>query len=463
MRSWRLWLTLGLADADYASTLKWLRECGGRVGVAVGRPQTCSDCGLGLLAEKGIAGRVLLSVPSRCVLFEDNLLPESQDLQALAEHLRTNLTAKAATSNKLLLAVFLMQQLVAPQPVKRFAAYLTDLRSSVQRTIQAIPLYWAAEDQEELRGTSAASELPKMRRAIAKEFEVVSLVLPHLKHQLLEFQAAYVFVASRSFTLDVSNGVAQAALFPVIDLANHLWPKDTYDQHDSGEAAAVEFQHRPKAGTFEVLLRSQQPLGAGDEVTVSYGPFSNSHMLLRYGFVTPWLHTRTCLTKVKLQLQAEDARAPGILFALDKCPGTWHQALAFFRLWRCRRCRPSDADAEAKRRLAQCGVEVEKAPKAWRLDVSCGLLERDEEMNAVVDLELALQAAVRRYAGGSLKKEERLLGGKLRSHQRVAVVLRRDEKHTLQAVQEEVSGAKVRLSRLAGWRSYLDEGSKDEL
>ncbi|CAJ1457228.1 unnamed protein product, partial [Effrenium voratum] len=56
-------------------------------------------------------------------------------------------------------------------------------------------------------------------------FEVVSLVLPHLKHQLLEFQAAYVFVASRSFTLDVSNGVAQAALFPVIDLANHLWPK----------------------------------------------------------------------------------------------------------------------------------------------------------------------------------------------------------------------------------------------
>ena len=39
-------------------------------------------------------------------------------------------------------------------------------------------------------------------------------------------QAAYVFVASRSFTLDVSNGVAQAALFPVIDLANHLWPKE---------------------------------------------------------------------------------------------------------------------------------------------------------------------------------------------------------------------------------------------
>ena len=40
MRSWRLWLTLGLADADYASTLKWLKVLrlnGGGGGGAEGR------------------------------------------------------------------------------------------------------------------------------------------------------------------------------------------------------------------------------------------------------------------------------------------------------------------------------------------------------------------------------------------------------------------------------------------
>ena len=66
------------------------------------------------------------------------------------------------------------------------------------------------------------------------------------------------------------------------------------------------------------------------------GLFSNTHLLLKYGFVTPWLHKSTCLTKIKLEFQAVDhfhhfhpnapnplSKAVGknIVFTLDACPG----------------------------------------------------------------------------------------------------------------------------------------------
>ena len=67
------------------------------------------------------------------------------------------------------------------------------------------------------------------------------------------------------------------------------------------------------------------------------GLFSNTHLLLKYGFVSPWLHNSTCLTKIKLEFQAVDhfrifrdpndpnplgkAIGKNIVFTLDACPG----------------------------------------------------------------------------------------------------------------------------------------------
>ena len=63
------------------------------------------------------------------------------------------------------------------------------------------------------------------------------------------------------------------------------------------------------------------------------GIFSNTHLLLRYGFVIPNLHNSTCLTKVKLPFQAVDhfqrdvgstlqkAIGKSLAFTLDTCPG----------------------------------------------------------------------------------------------------------------------------------------------
>ena len=77
------------------------------------------------------------------------------------------------------------------------------------------------------------------------------------------------------------------------------------------------------------------------------GLFSNTHLLLKYGFVTPWIHNSTCLTKIKLDYQAVDhferdlgqnphstpsplgkAIGKNIVFTLDACPGEGMRILA---------------------------------------------------------------------------------------------------------------------------------------
>lgn len=434
--------------------------------------------GRGIFAAEKISPQLLISVPSRCILFDETIEHESEEVSDVARYLRGNETAKKL-SNKLLLTAFIMQQLVLTKPSTRFAPYLLDLRKSFPATVPEIPLFWTKEDKAELKGTSALTELPKMFRAIGQEYEVLKSASPALaaKHGLAEFQAAYAFVATRTFTLQTDPPVA--ALYPMIDLVNHGVNMPEVGKHQDISAmetgsAMVEIQQN--TGDFNALLKSQQTIAKGEEVSITYGLFSNTHLLLKYGFVSPWLHNSTCLTKIKLEFQAVDhfrifrdpndpnplgkAIGKNIVFTLDACPGegTWLKALSFARIWRSR---------HAERCMDPSDVWTE-----WHLDIECEWLLPEEEMAALEDLSAALAQAWSRYPGGSLEEEEKLLQKRLTSKRRTAIVVRRDEKYTLWKLQRFIDDAKSRLERLRrdtsndrSWRQYMFAMSvpRDEL
>eukprot|EP00435_Cladocopium_sp_Y103_P026756 s965_g6.t1 len=335
----------GLPDSSDA--IQWLKDCQGSFSKKL---QIGASHGRGIFAAETISPQLLISVPSRCILFDETIEHESEEVSDVAQYLRGNETANKLVSNKLLLTAFIMQQLVLTKPSTRFAPYLLDLRNSFQ-SVPEIPLFWTKEDKAELKGTSASTELPKMFRAIGQEYEVLKTASPALaaKHGLTEFQAAYAFVATRTFTLQTDPPVA--ALYPMIDLVNHgvNMPSEVGRKHQDISAmetgsAMVEIQQN--TGDFNALLKSQQTIAKGEEVSITYGLFSNTHLLLKYGFVTPWLHNSTCLTKIKLEFQAVDhfqrdltkpndpnplgkAIGKNIVFTLDACPGLQKLAETF--------------------------------------------------------------------------------------------------------------------------------------
>jgi len=230
----------------------------------------------------------------------------------------------------------------------------------------------------------------------------------------------------------------------------------------------VEIQ--PSANGFSAQLKSQEALLTGQEVSINYGVFSNTHLLLRYGFVIPNLHNSTCLTKVKLPFQAVDhfqrevgstlkkAIGKSLAFTLDTCPGegALQKTLSFVRIWRSHH--------------AERCIKAPEAWTEWKLDLSCEWLSAMEETEALTDLSMAIKEAWLRYPGGSLEDEEKLLAKRLTSKRRTGIVIRRDEKYTLSKLQSIVEKAKERLQRFMengskNWRHYFDavQTSHEEL
>ena len=128
--------------------------------------------GRGIFAKEDVSpDQLLISVPSRCILYDETIENETMEMSKFAEYLRQNHTARASVSHKFLLSAFIMQTIT--EPTTRFGAYLLDLRSSVESTIPEIPLFWTKEDKAESKGTLASLELPKMFRAIGQEYDVL--------------------------------------------------------------------------------------------------------------------------------------------------------------------------------------------------------------------------------------------------------------------------------------------------
>ncbi|CAE7457217.1 SETD4 [Symbiodinium sp. CCMP2592] len=454
---------------------QWLEDRGGSVGgLAVA---DVPGRGRGLLAAtKLVPNRRLISVPSQCVLYERHVKDETVEMQRLVSYLQANATAQDMVSNKFLLSAFILEQLQHRSPSKRFAPYLRDLRKSAQTMLPRLPLFWPAEDQAELQGTMAEHELPRMRRAMRIEYDVLSAAAPNLaaSHPLAEYQAAYSFVAARSFTLPPEAG-EDAVLYPFIDMANHeiLEPNATLNSEEFEEhlreAAAARVEVKHQADGFTAHLFSQRAFLARQEVTVAYGFHPNYYALLRYGFVTPWMHRWTCLTKVRLELavdwlpRGEKSRWKKLLrkvagnavsFNVEACavpgPGL-SDALAFARLW---------SSEQGPASLKRCGLDLNQASwKEWKLDIACFLHTASAEHKALDLVEGALAMARQRLAGGSLEEEEQLLSdNSLLPNLRMAVTLRRDEKDTIQKLETFLHHARARLRRAGSmWRYYFTE------
>eukprot|EP00439_Symbiodinium_sp_Y106_P017624 s2835_g2.t1 len=346
---------------------QWLEDRDGSVGgLAVA---DVPGRGRGLLAAtKLVPNRRLISVPSQCVLYERHVKDETVEMQRLVSYLQANETAQDMVSNKFLLSAFILEQLQHRSPSKRFAPYLRDLRKSAQTMLPRLPLFWPAEDQAELQGTMAEHELPRMRRAMRREYDVLSAAAPNLaaSHPLAEYQAAYSFVAARSFTLPPEAG-EDAVLYPFIDMANHeiVEPNATLNSEEFEEhlreAAAARVEVKHQAGGFTAHLFSQRAFLARQEVTVAYGFHPNYYALLRYGFVrlelaVDWL-PRGEKSRWKKLLRKVAGNA--VSFNVEACavpgPGL-SDALAFARLW---------SSEQGPASLKRCGLDLNQA--SWKV------------------------------------------------------------------------------------------------
>ncbi|CAE7742360.1 unnamed protein product [Symbiodinium sp. CCMP2456] len=282
---YREWDCNQVQESSCSAMLHVIQDHGGSVeGLAVA---DVPGRGRGLLAAtKLVPNRRLISVPSQCVLYERHVKDETVGMQRLVSYLHANETAQDMVSNKFLLSAFILEQLQHRSPSKRFAPYLRDLRKSAQTMLPRLPLFWPAGDQAELQGTMAEHELPRMRRAMRREYDVLSAAAPNLaaSHPLAEYQAAYSFVAARSFTLPPEAG-EDAVLYPFIDMANHeigepnaTLNSEEFEEH-LREAAAARVEVKHQADGFTAQLFSQHAFLARQEVTVAYGGLGN-HWLL---------------------------------------------------------------------------------------------------------------------------------------------------------------------------------------
>ena len=121
----------------------------------------------------------------------------------------------------------------------------------------------------ELHSSPTLPKLKKFQATIQQEWTDLLKQDPSLSQLSLEtFQEARLLVSSRSFSVRV-GGMSQPCLAPVVDMLNHsLCPNVAWRQF----GAQIEIYCLKSIDLYE-------------ELTCSYGPKSNSALLVNYGFV----------------------------------------------------------------------------------------------------------------------------------------------------------------------------------
>lgn len=123
--------------------------------------------------------------------------------------------------------------------------------------------------ENELHGSPTLPKLKKFQAAIQQEWIDLLARDPSLSQLSLEaFQEARLLVSSRSFSVRV-GGMSQPCLAPVVDMLNHsLCPNVAWRQFGA-----------------QIEIYCLKSIDAYEELTCSYGPKSNSALLVNYGFV----------------------------------------------------------------------------------------------------------------------------------------------------------------------------------
>ena len=138
------------------------------------------------------------------------------------------------------------------------------------RDFSRFPLFDFQSAEAGLQGSPTLVKLKECQAAIQQEWTDVCRRDPATQLSLQAFQEARQLVASRSFSVRV-GGLSQPCLAPLVDMLNHsLSPNVAWKQLG-----------------VQIELYCLRDIAALEELTCSYGPKSNSALLINYGFVLP--------------------------------------------------------------------------------------------------------------------------------------------------------------------------------
>lgn len=147
---------------------------------------------------------------------------------------------------------------------------------------ELIPLFrWTEEDLAVLKGSPSLSACRSLEGKLRFEFESAQETyfqkdrdaFPESQFNMASWEWAFAILFSRAIMLTAEQRIA---LVPYADLLNHSPFCSTY----------IDVHKKPLVDRKVVALYSDRPYDKMDQVFVTYGPKSNSELLLLYGFVT---------------------------------------------------------------------------------------------------------------------------------------------------------------------------------
>ncbi|MBK9033366.1 MAG: SET domain-containing protein [Myxococcales bacterium] len=296
--------------------VEWLRDGGAALeGLAIGEGQR----GRGVVATRGFAeGEVVARVPRRLLITREHANASSVGRQIRA-------AGVALSGTHALFAAWLGVERRDPRTA--FAPYLEILPDD----FAGAALSATAAERALVTGTLTGALLDALEADVDHDHGALTT---HVRlwagRTLADYTWARLCVASRVFALTI-DGIATTALVPLGDLLNHAHePATRWTYDDAAEA---------------FTLTAARTIAAGAEVTDSYGPKSNSQLVVQYGFVlddNPAAEVELCGHRVTADVAAAPAEAllaalrtrhcddqvaraalrSEVAAALARCPGT---------------------------------------------------------------------------------------------------------------------------------------------
>jgi hypothetical protein len=220
--------------------------------------------GRGLVAVKGLnQGEALFEVPWPLILTKERAL---ECVPGLAED----------TDEYIALAVMLIQE-----RAKQEASFWKPYLDILPKDEDMVPLFrWSDEEMKLLHGSPSLAAARSLRGKLRSEFQSVKdsflekdrSRFPADVFTIEAWEWAFAVLFSRAIMLRKEGCIA---LVPYADLLNHNPFCSTY----------IDMQAELITGDRYVALYSDRPYSKMDQVFVTYGPKSNSELLLLYGFL----------------------------------------------------------------------------------------------------------------------------------------------------------------------------------
>lgn len=198
----------------------------------------------------------------------------------------------------------------------RFDSLLRD--EYIDAALSYMPIFWDDANLHWLNGTDLLNvHVLDVHAAIETEYHKIVYLVPSIESSvpIIDFKKWAMVVMSRGETVDLpdrenkSHTAPQMAVLPLIDLADHHLPMpekplftddDMLQYQEKGSHTNISYNGELAA----VVLKAREVLISKTPVTVGYGVRSNSDYLLYHGFTMPreWSDLTLCTQYAMIEL-----------------------------------------------------------------------------------------------------------------------------------------------------------------